>query len=164
MALEDAAVLETACGTFQRKQASATYEHLWGGRAPSKYIRSEYKAISASTVVRPMQQWFRDLMSPIFLKLFANPKASKWMYSYRVDRETPVVTNTGPCFHWDAGNTKPGEADKVKSTRGMVARSPLPWWFKETSWFVGAIPFSTSISFRTKSTTRFFRHEDCPHT
>jgi hypothetical protein len=37
-----------------------------------------------------MQRWFRDLMTPIFLKLFANPKASDWMYSYRVDWNTPV--------------------------------------------------------------------------
>jgi hypothetical protein len=40
--------------------------------------------------IGPIQQWFRDLTTPIFLKLFANPKASNWMYSYRVDWDAPV--------------------------------------------------------------------------
>jgi hypothetical protein len=40
-----------------------------------------------------MQQWFRDLTTPIFLKLFANPKASDWVYSYRVDWDEPIRTS-----------------------------------------------------------------------
>jgi len=41
-------------------------------------------------VIDPMKQWFRDLTTPIFLKLFANPKASDWMYSYRIDWDAQV--------------------------------------------------------------------------
>jgi len=34
----------------------------------------------------------RDLTTPIFLKLFATPKTSEWMYSYRIEWQTAVVT------------------------------------------------------------------------
>jgi len=34
--------------------------------------------------------WFRDLLAPLFLKLFANPAALDWIYSYKVDWDEPV--------------------------------------------------------------------------
>ena len=77
------------------EQPSATYEHLRRARTVKMY-KVGVQGDSGKHMVRPMQQWFRDLMSPIFLKLFANPKASKWMYSYRVDWETPVVLTQDP--------------------------------------------------------------------
>jgi hypothetical protein len=33
----------------------------------------------------------RDLTTPIFLKLFANPKTSEWMSSYRINWQAVVV-------------------------------------------------------------------------
>jgi len=34
--------------------------------------------------------WFRDLLAPFFLKLFANPATGDWIYSYKVDWDEPV--------------------------------------------------------------------------
>ena len=50
------------------------------------------KGDSGKYETRPLQQWFRDLLTPIFLKLFVNPKASDWMFFYRVNCEVPVET------------------------------------------------------------------------
>jgi hypothetical protein len=33
----------------------------------------------------PIQVWFRDLMMPFLLKIFANPAALDWIYSYPID-------------------------------------------------------------------------------
>ena len=49
---------------------------------------------SGKFITRPLQQWFRDLTTPIFLKLFANPKASDWIYSYSVDWDASVTAHT----------------------------------------------------------------------
>ena len=45
---------------------------------------------------RPFDQWVRDLMTPVFLKLFANPKASDWIYSYRINWDEPVKPRIPP--------------------------------------------------------------------
>ena len=92
MALEDAAVLAKCLRDIPDvKQAFATYEHLRRERTVKMYEVGE-RGDSGKYVTQPMKQWFRDLMTPIFLKLFANPKASDWMYSYRVDWNTKVET------------------------------------------------------------------------
>jgi 2-polyprenyl-6-methoxyphenol hydroxylase-like FAD-dependent oxidoreductase len=96
MALEDAAVLAKCLRDIPNlEQAFATYEQLRRARTVKMY-KVGVQGDSGKHMVRPMQQWFRDLMSPIFLKLFANPKASNWMYSYRVDWDTPVVLTQDP--------------------------------------------------------------------
>jgi hypothetical protein len=41
----------------------------------------------------PMQQWFRDLTTPFFLRLFGNPKAYDRVYSYRVDWDASLVAS-----------------------------------------------------------------------
>ncbi len=43
------------------------------------------------SVTTPLQQRYRDMVTPIFLLLFANPKASDWICSYEVDWDTPVA-------------------------------------------------------------------------
>jgi 2-polyprenyl-6-methoxyphenol hydroxylase-like FAD-dependent oxidoreductase len=90
MALEDAAILAKCLRDIpDLEQAFVTYEHLRRERTTKMFEVGE-RGDSGKHIIRPMQQWFRDLTTPIFLKLFANPKASDWMYSYRVDWDTPV--------------------------------------------------------------------------
>lgn len=45
-------------------------------------------------MTNPVQIWFRDLLAPLFLKLFANPVALDWVYSYQVDWNEPVGNTT----------------------------------------------------------------------
>jgi 2-polyprenyl-6-methoxyphenol hydroxylase-like FAD-dependent oxidoreductase len=94
MALEDAVVLAKCLRDIPNsEQAFATYEHLRRERT-AKMFELGQRGDSGKFVTRPLQQWFRDLTTPIFLKLFANPKASDWIYSYRVDWDAPVTTAT----------------------------------------------------------------------
>ena len=93
LALEDAGVLAKCLRDIPDvEQAFATYEHLRRPRTVKMY-QVGVQGDSGKHMVRPMQQWFRDLVSPIFLKLFASPKASNWMYSYRVDWDTPITAH-----------------------------------------------------------------------
>ncbi len=41
-------------------------------------------------MTHPIQVWLRDLLTPFFLKLFANPAALDWVYSYKIDWTEPV--------------------------------------------------------------------------
>src|SRR6266487_1571080 len=90
MALEDAAVLAKCLRDVpDLEQAFATYEHLRRERTAKMFEVGE-RGDSSKFVTRPLQQWFRDLTTPIFLKLFANPKASDWIYSYKVNWDEPL--------------------------------------------------------------------------
>lgn len=90
MALEDAIVLAKCLRDIpDLEQSFATYEHLRRERTVKMFDVGQ-RGDSGKHVTRPMKQWFRDVTTPLFLKLFANPKASDWMYSYRVDWDTKV--------------------------------------------------------------------------
>lgn len=90
MALEDAAVLAKCLRDFpDLEQAFTSFEHQRRERTSKMYEVGE-RGDSGKHIVNPMKQWFRDLTTPIFLKLFANPKASDWMYSYRIDWGTKL--------------------------------------------------------------------------
>jgi hypothetical protein len=43
--------------------------------------------------------WLRDSLTPVFLKLFANPKALDWIYSYQVEWNEPVGNATKAVEH-----------------------------------------------------------------
>ncbi len=90
MALEDAAILAKCLRDIpDLEQAFETYEGLRRERTAKMFDLGQ-RSDSGKFVTSPTQQWFRDLTTPIFLKLFANPKASDWIYSYRVDWDAPV--------------------------------------------------------------------------
>ena len=90
MALEDAAILAKCLRDIQDvEQAFNTYEHLRRERTTKMYEVGE-RGDSGKYIIDPLKQWFRDLTTPIFLKLFANPKASDWMYSYRINWDKTV--------------------------------------------------------------------------
>ncbi len=90
MALEDAVVLAKCLQDLPNlEQAFGTYEQLRRERT-AKMFELGQRGDAGKFVTRPLQQWFRDLTTPLFLKLFANPKASDWIYSYRVEWDEPI--------------------------------------------------------------------------
>lgn len=90
MALEDAVVLAKCLRDIaDLEQAFATYEHLRRERT-TKIYELGVRGDAGKHMVQPFQVWLRDMMTPIFLKLFANEKASAWIYSYRVDWDRKV--------------------------------------------------------------------------
>lgn len=94
MALEDAIVLARCLRDIpDLEQCFTTYEQLRRERTVKMFEVGE-RGDSGKHAIRPMQQWFRDLTAPIFLKLFANPKASDWMFSYRVAWDEPIGAHT----------------------------------------------------------------------
>jgi len=70
-------------------QAFATYEGLRRERV-EHMIRYGRSTGQAKIMTNPIQVWFRDLLTPFFLKHFANPAALDWVYSYQVDWDEPV--------------------------------------------------------------------------
>jgi 2-polyprenyl-6-methoxyphenol hydroxylase-like FAD-dependent oxidoreductase len=90
MALEDAIVLAKCLRDIPNvEEAFMAYEHMRRDRTTKMYEVGA-RGDSGKHLTRPMQQWFRDLTTPVFLKLFANPKTSDWMYTYRHDWETTI--------------------------------------------------------------------------
>ena len=93
MALEDAVVLAKSLRDVSGlEQAFKAYEQLRRERTVKMYELGE-RSDSGKYVTNPMQRLVRDVTTPIFLKLFANPNASDWIYSYQVDWDTPISTN-----------------------------------------------------------------------
>ena len=94
MALEDAVVLAKCLRDIpDLEQAFATYERLRRERT-TKIYDVGVNGDRGKHMVNPVQVWVRDMMTPIFLKLFANEKASAWVYSYRVDWDEKVEAAT----------------------------------------------------------------------
>jgi 2-polyprenyl-6-methoxyphenol hydroxylase-like FAD-dependent oxidoreductase len=94
LAMEDAIVLAKCLQDIpDLSQAFATYESLRRARVERmvKYGRSTGQA---KIMTHPIQVWLRDLLTPLFLKLFANPAALDWVYSYTVDLEEKVQATT----------------------------------------------------------------------
>ncbi len=101
MALEDAAVLAKCLRDIPTiEQAFETFEHLRRERTVKMFDLGQ-RGDSGKFVTGPVRQWFRDLMTPIFLKLFANPNASDWIYSYKVEWDTPVEGYAPATVEWE---------------------------------------------------------------
>src|SRR6266487_606490 len=101
MALEDAAVLAKCLRDITTiEQAFETFEHLRRERTVKMFDLGQ-RGDSGKFVTGPVRQWFRDLMTPIFLKLFANPNASDWIYSYKVEWDTPVEGYAPATVEWE---------------------------------------------------------------
>jgi 2-polyprenyl-6-methoxyphenol hydroxylase-like FAD-dependent oxidoreductase len=96
MALEDAMVLAKCLRDIpDLEQAFTTYEQLRRERT-TKIYQMGLNGDRGKHMVNPLQVWFRDLMTPIFLKLFASEKATRWIYSYQVNWDEKVVTAPPP--------------------------------------------------------------------
>ena len=92
LAVEDAIVLAKCLQDIpDLSQAFATYEQLRRARV-ERMVKHGRNAGQGKVITNPIAVWFRDLLTPFFLKLFANPAALDWVYSYTVDWEEKVQT------------------------------------------------------------------------
>jgi len=99
LALEDSLVLAQCLRDLpDLEQAFATYERLRRARV-ERMVQHGRNAGQGKVMTHPMQVWLRDRLTPVFLKLFANPKALDWIYSYKVDWNEPVGNTTKAVEH-----------------------------------------------------------------
>lgn len=91
LAVEDAMVLAKCLRDIpDYALAFATYERLRRARV-ERMVQYGRSTGQAKIMTNPIQVWFRDTLTPFFLKLFANPAALDWVYSYQVDWDEPVA-------------------------------------------------------------------------
>jgi 2-polyprenyl-6-methoxyphenol hydroxylase-like FAD-dependent oxidoreductase len=96
LAVEDAIVLAKCLRDISDlEQAFATYERLRRARV-ERMVQHGRSAGQGKVMTNPIQVWFRDRLAPLFLKLFANPAALDWVYSYKVDWDTIVEGTPDP--------------------------------------------------------------------
>lgn len=99
LALEDAMVLAKCLRDLpDLEQAFATYERLRRARV-ERMVQHGRNAGQGKVITHPIQVWLRDRLTPVFLKLFANPKALDWIYSYQVDWNGPACNTTKAVAH-----------------------------------------------------------------
>jgi len=92
LAVEDAIVLSKCLQDIpDLSRAFATYEQLRRARV-ERMVKHGRNAGQGKVITNPLAVWFRDLLTPFFLKLFANPAALDWVYSYTVDWDEKVQT------------------------------------------------------------------------
>ena len=72
-------------------------------------------------VTGALRRSVRDLATPIFLRLFANPKAAQWIYSYDVAWDDPVVA---PLSSPAAGARAAATSAAVTPHRGRTEAPP----------------------------------------
>jgi 2-polyprenyl-6-methoxyphenol hydroxylase-like FAD-dependent oxidoreductase len=75
-------------------EAFAAYERL--RRTRVERIVAVGARGSSAKVPGPVGRLFRDLMVPIFLRLFATERAMRWIFEYQVDLEAPEAAAHGP--------------------------------------------------------------------
>ena len=96
LAVEDAIVLAKCLRDISDlEQAFATYERLRRARV-ERMVQHGRSAGQGKVMTNPIQVWFRDRLAPLFLKLFANPAALDWVYSYKIDWDAPVEGTPDP--------------------------------------------------------------------
>jgi 2-polyprenyl-6-methoxyphenol hydroxylase-like FAD-dependent oxidoreductase len=84
MALEDAIVLAKCLRDIpDLAQAFARYQALRRGRT-EKVVAASRRTGQTKVASTAMARWFRDLLMPVFLRLFANSRSNDWVYSYTV--------------------------------------------------------------------------------
>jgi 2-polyprenyl-6-methoxyphenol hydroxylase-like FAD-dependent oxidoreductase len=84
MAIEDAIVLAKCLRDCDGiRQAFATYERL--RRTRVERVVAYSARVGQSKTVGEVGRWFRDLLMPFALRLFANPNAQAWLYGYHID-------------------------------------------------------------------------------
>jgi 2-polyprenyl-6-methoxyphenol hydroxylase-like FAD-dependent oxidoreductase len=95
LAIEDALALAKCLRDLAPlEQAFAAYEHLRRARV-ERMVKWARSMGNAKAITNPIQVWFRDLMMPFFLKIFANPAALDWIYSYNVDWDEKLEQTAG---------------------------------------------------------------------
>ena len=94
LAVEDAMVLAKCLRDREDYAfAFAIYERLRRVRV-ERMVRYGRSLSRQKVLTNPIQVALRDRLMPLFLKLFANPAALDWVYSYRVDWDEPMGNAT----------------------------------------------------------------------
>ncbi len=95
LAMEDAIVLAQCLRDIpELEQAFATYERLRRERV-ERMVQYAHSLGSWRAMTNPIQVWFWELLMPFFLKRSANPTATDWVYSFKVDWDAPVEATPG---------------------------------------------------------------------
>src|SRR5262245_6897040 len=90
LAIEDAIVLAKCLRDRESvNDAFVAYERLRRKRVERVVAYSA--RVSQSKIAGPVGRWFRDLVMPLALKVFASPDAQAWLYRYHIDWSEPVV-------------------------------------------------------------------------
>ena len=94
LAVEDALVLAKCLRDREdHALAFATYERLRRARV-ERMVQHGRKVGQAKVMTHPIGVWLRDMSMPLIFKLFANPAALDWIYSYKVDWDEPVKASS----------------------------------------------------------------------
>ena len=90
LAVEDAIILAKCLRDISDlEQAFATYERLRRARV-ERMVQYGRRVGQTKVMTNPIQVSFRDMLMPLIFKLFANPSALDWIYSYKVNWNKPV--------------------------------------------------------------------------
>lgn len=90
MAVEDAVTLAMCLRDApDTASAFAAYERLRRPRVEKVVAYS--KTLSNSKTAGPIARAFRDLMMPVALKVFANPKRHAWMYTHHINWQDTIA-------------------------------------------------------------------------
>jgi len=73
----------------QVEEAFHKFENIRRERV-EKVVAYSRKIGQTKTVSNPVALWFRDLMMPVFLKLFANSESHAWLFAHREDWDQKV--------------------------------------------------------------------------
>src|SRR5262245_40457957 len=90
LAIEDAIVLAKCIRDYEElSQAFTAYERLRRQRVERVVAYSA--RVSQTKTPGAIGRWFRDLLMPLALKVFASPNAHAWLYGYHIDWSEPVA-------------------------------------------------------------------------
>ena len=91
LAMEDGLVVAKCLRDLpDAEQALVAYERLRRERA-EKVVAYSHRIGQSKTISNPVGVWIRDLVLPLALKRFANPKAHAWIYTHHVDWDDKVA-------------------------------------------------------------------------
>ncbi len=88
LAIEDAVTLARCLRDLPDAAAFASYQGLRADRV--KKIHASAKRVNNSKAAGPVGRVFRDLLTPVFLKVMASPKSLQWLHGHHIDFEAPV--------------------------------------------------------------------------
>lgn len=91
LALEDALVMAQCLRDLPTAEDAFTaFESLRRART-ERVVAYARRNGGGKAVTTPVGRWVRDVTLPVVFKLFANPKALEWLYTYSIDWETKVA-------------------------------------------------------------------------
>jgi len=88
MAIEDAIVLAKCLRDYSSVAAAfAAYERERRSRVQRVVAYSA--RVGSTKIAGPVARWFRDLMMPVALRLFANSEAHAWLNAHHIEWNDP---------------------------------------------------------------------------